>query len=56
LGATTEASSQVKMAIPSKYGVRLPIGVDVKRDYAEYHSSYKFEDGQLTAARSYKFW
>ena len=51
LGATTEASSQVKIAIPPKYGVRLPIGVDVKRDYAEYHSSYKFEDGQLTDAR-----
>ena len=39
--------SEVKLAIPSKYGVRLPIGVDVKRDYAEYHSTYKFEGGQL---------
>jgi len=29
----------------------LPIGVDVKRDYAEYHSTYKFENGQLIAAR-----
>ena len=29
----------------------MPIGVDVKRDYAEYHSVYKFEDGQLTAVR-----
>ncbi len=51
LGAMTEASSAVKIAMPLKYGVRLPIGVDVKRDYAEYHSSYKFEDGQLTATR-----
>ena len=51
LGATTEASSQVAIAIPPKYGVTLPLGVDVKRDYAEYHSSYKFENGQLTAAR-----
>ena len=25
--------------------------MDVKRDYAEYHSSYKFDDGQLTASR-----
>jgi tetratricopeptide (TPR) repeat protein/transglutaminase-like putative cysteine protease len=51
LGAITEASTDVKIAIPAKYGVRLPIGIDVKRDFAEYHSSYKFENGQLTAVR-----
>src|SRR5664279_3568656 len=51
LGAITEASTEVKITIPSKYAVRLPIGVDVKRDYAEYHSTYKFEDGRLTASR-----
>jgi|HubBroStandDraft_6_1064221.scaffolds.fasta_scaffold02408_6 tetratricopeptide (TPR) repeat protein/transglutaminase-like putative cysteine protease len=51
LGAITEASTDVKIAVPAKYGVRLPIGIDVKRDYAEYHSSYKFENGQLTAVR-----
>ena len=51
LGGMTEASSELTIAVPAKYGVRLPIAVDVKRDYAEYHSSYKFEDGQLTAVR-----
>jgi len=51
LGATTEASAEIKITIPPKYGARLPIGVDVKRDYAEYHSGYKFENGQLTATR-----
>ena len=51
LGPATEASSEVKIAIPAKFSVRLPIGVDVKRDYAEYHSSYKFENGQLSATR-----
>ena len=51
LGAMTEASTSGKIAIPAKYAVHLPIGVDVKRDYAEYHSSYKFEDGQLSAVR-----
>src|SRR5208337_2560767 len=51
LGAPTEALSEVKIAIPVKYTARLPIGVDVKRDYAEYHSSYKFDDGQLVASR-----
>ncbi|HEY4932684.1 MAG TPA: DUF3857 domain-containing protein [Terriglobales bacterium] len=51
LGAATEATTEVKIAIPPKYRVRVPIGVDIKRDYAEYHSVYKFEDGQLTAVR-----
>ena len=31
--------------------MRVPLGVDVKRDYAEYHSNYKFEGGQLIASR-----
>ena len=55
LGGIGEASVEVKLTIPSKYGVRLPIGVDVKRDYAEYHSTYKFEPGfgtgQLSSLR-----
>src|SRR5208283_2262134 len=49
LGPVMEASVQVKITIPSKYGVRVPLGVDVKRDYAKYHSDYKFEDGLLIA-------
>ena len=52
LGAPAIATTEVKIGVPSKYGVHLPIGVDVKRDYAEYHSSYKFEDGQLVASRT----
>ena len=51
LGATTLASAEVKIGVPAKYSVRLPIGVDVKRDYAEYHSTYKFEGGQLIVLR-----
>jgi tetratricopeptide (TPR) repeat protein/transglutaminase-like putative cysteine protease len=52
LGAPTLASSETKLAVPSKYSVHLPIGVDIKRDYAEYHSSYKFDGGQLVASRT----
>lgn len=52
LGPPAVATTEVKIGVPSKYGVHLPIGVDVKRDYAEYHSSYKFEDGQLVASRT----
>ena len=54
LGGSNEVSVEVKLGIPAKYGVRLPIGVDVKRDYAEYHSSYKFAAGQLVANRRLK--
>jgi tetratricopeptide (TPR) repeat protein/transglutaminase-like putative cysteine protease len=53
-GGITVAGADVKVGVPAKYSVRLPIGVDVKRDYAEYHSSYKFEDGQLIASRMLK--
>jgi len=51
LGSSTVASADVKIGLPAKYSVRLPIGVDVKRDYAEYHSNYKFEAGQLIVSR-----
>ncbi len=54
LGAPGEASIEVRLTIPPKYTVHLPIGVEVKRDYAEYASSYKFEAGQLTAMRTVK--
>jgi hypothetical protein len=51
LGGPNEVVMEVRLAIPAKYGVRLPIGVDVKRDYIEYHSSYKLDAGQLIATR-----
>ena len=51
LGGPMEGTFDVRLTLPAKYGVRLPLGVDVKRDYAEYHSSYKFEAGQLIAIR-----
>ena len=41
-------------AFPIKYTVKLPIGVDVKRDYAEYHSSYKVLNNQLVTSRTLK--
>jgi tetratricopeptide (TPR) repeat protein/transglutaminase-like putative cysteine protease len=54
LGATGDSQVEVKVTIPSKYTVHLPIGVQVKRDYAEYVSSYKFEGQQLIATRILK--
>jgi len=54
IGPTIDTSFDVKLTVPDKYGVRLPIGVDIKRDYAEYHSSYQFDSGKLTASRKLK--
>jgi len=54
LGPPQEAQAEVTLDIPIKYAVRMPIGVDVKRDYGEYHSSYKGQNNQLVASRDLK--
>ena len=54
-GAVQETQADVKLTIPAKYHVRTPIAVDVKRDYAEYHSVYKYEGDELTSKRTIKF-
>ena len=52
LGATGESRIDLQLAIPSKYIVHLPIPVDVRRDYADYHSTYKFDAGQFSSIRT----
>lgn len=54
LGDTRDAQIVVKLGIPQKYAVRPPINIDVKRDYAEYHATYKYEAGTLTSDRTLK--
>jgi tetratricopeptide (TPR) repeat protein/transglutaminase-like putative cysteine protease len=54
LGALGESSVEMRVTVPPKYTVHLPIGVELKRDYAQYGSSYKFDAGQLTAVRTLK--
>ena len=54
LGAAEEYREEQKLKFPAKYKVRAPIGVDVKRDYAEYHSIYKVEGSELTCTRTLK--
>jgi tetratricopeptide (TPR) repeat protein/transglutaminase-like putative cysteine protease len=54
LGPPQEVQAEASINIPIKYTVQLPIGVDVKRDYVEYHSSYKMENNKLVASRSLK--
>jgi len=54
LGGIEENQADLKLTFPAKYTLRPPLGVDVKRDYAEYHSAYKFDAGQFTSNRTVK--
>jgi tetratricopeptide (TPR) repeat protein/transglutaminase-like putative cysteine protease len=54
LGPLQEVQAETTLAIPIKYSVKLPIAVDVKRDYAEYHSSYKVLNNTLVTSRRLK--
>ena len=54
LGAIRDDQAEVKIGFPAKYKVHSPIDVDLKRDYAEYHATYKFDAGQLSAHRVLK--
>ncbi len=54
LGAAQENWADVKFTFPAKYKLRVPISVDVKRDYAEYHSAYKVDGTQFTSKRTIK--
>jgi tetratricopeptide (TPR) repeat protein/transglutaminase-like putative cysteine protease len=54
LGAPSDTQVEVRLKVPDKFTVHAPIGVDISRDYAEYHSSYKIEGDQLTAIRELK--
>ena len=54
LGAPSNTEVEVRLKVPDKFTVHAPIGVDVRRDYAEYHSSYKVEGDQFTCVRDLK--
>ena len=54
LGAPSNTQVEVRLKVPDKFTVHAPIGVDVRRDYADYHSSYKVEGDQFTSVRDLK--
>jgi tetratricopeptide (TPR) repeat protein len=54
LGPPQEVQAETNIDIPIKYTAHLPIAVDVKRDYGEYHSSYKMQNNTLTVSRELK--
>ena len=54
LGAPSDTQVEFRLKVPGKFTIHAPIGVDLHRDYAEYHSSYKVEGDQLTCIRDLK--
>ncbi|HTS11255.1 MAG TPA: DUF3857 domain-containing protein [Candidatus Limnocylindrales bacterium] len=55
LGSSLDVSTRLSLHFPPGFTVQTPVGVGVSRDYAEFKSSYHFEDGSLTADRSLNF-
>lgn len=54
LGPPIDITYRLKLALPSQYQTRLPLPLTVKRDYAEYSSTYKLEGNSLVAERKFR--
>jgi Flp pilus assembly protein TadD/transglutaminase-like putative cysteine protease len=55
LGSPLDVTMDLKMTLPANFSTRAPVAVSVERDYAEFKSSYHFEDHVLTAQRTLNF-
>lgn len=47
LGVPLEFDYEGKVTVPKDYTPKVPSAVDLKEDFAEYHSTYAFQDGVL---------
>jgi Flp pilus assembly protein TadD/transglutaminase-like putative cysteine protease len=55
LGSPLNVTMDLKMTLPANFSARAPVAVSVERDYAEFKSSYHFENHVLTAQRTLNF-
>src|SRR6201997_491991 len=55
LGSPLDVTVHLKLTLPENYLAQPPVGVSVPRDYAEFKSSYRYEDHILTVSRSLTF-
>ena len=55
LGSPLDVSTQVKLTLPANFTAQPPVAIAVARDYAEFKSSYQFENRTMTAERSLNF-
>lgn len=51
LGSVIEIAYDGKVTIPAGFAPDLPAAVELKEDFAEYHSTYEFKDGVLHGQR-----
>ena len=50
-GPPGETTYRLKIELPAKYTARPPLPISVKRDYAEYQSTYKFDGNAFAGER-----
>ncbi len=57
LGSPLDVNTRLTLALPPGFTAVAPVGINVTRDYAEFQSSYRYQeqDRTLTAERSLKF-
>src|SRR5262249_30345216 len=53
LGAPLNSTYRLALTLPAKYQAVAPVPLNLKRDYADYSSSYKLDRNVLTAERNY---
>ena len=51
LGGTGVIDMSLRIAVPEKFKLAVPLPVTMKREYAEYQSSYKLDKGTLAVTR-----
>lgn len=55
LGTPLEIATQLRLRLPPGFGVRVPVPMRVRRDYAEFSSSYALRGAVFVASRHLKF-
>jgi len=55
LGSPLDIEMKLSLKFPSSFSLQTPVGVSVLRDYAEFKTSYSFENGVMAADRSLTF-
>jgi tetratricopeptide (TPR) repeat protein len=55
LGSPLDVITKLKLTFPPNFAAQPPVAIAVTRDYADFKSSYHFEDHVLTATRTLNF-
>jgi len=55
LGSPLQVTTELKLTFPQRFTARPPVAIAASRDYADFKSSYRFEDHTLSAERSFDF-